>query len=274
MASQPHHLHFLMIPLMCPGHIIPMMDMAKLLAQRGVTVTIVTTPVNATRFSAAISRAIESGLPVRLLRIRFPSVEAGLPEGCENFDEVPSFDLVKNFTAATVMLQQPLEQMLEKLKPGPSCIISDKSLAWTVDTARKFRIPRLIFDGMSCFTQLITHKLYISKAYENVPDSESFVVPGLPDQIELTKAQLPGAFNPGSKAMDMQDFRERIREAEIDAYGVIINSFEELEQRYVDEFRKIRGDKVWCIGPLSLCNKRSWIRLREETNPQLTNSNA
>ena len=254
MASLPHNLHFVMIPLMSPGHIIPMMDMAKLLAQLGVTVTIVTTPLNATRFSAVISRAIDSGLPIRILRLRFPSVEAGLPEGCENLDKIPSIDFLKNFLTAIEMLQQPLEQFLEELKPTPSCIISDKALAWTAETARKFRIPRIVFDGMSCFTQLCTHNLYISKAYESVPESKSFVVPGLPDRIELTRAQLPGAFNPGSY-MELKDIRERVRAAEIDAYGVVINSFEELEPRYVDEYRKIRGDKVWCIGPLSLCNK-------------------
>ncbi|KAF5785896.1 hypothetical protein HanRHA438_Chr10g0446371 [Helianthus annuus] len=51
MASESinqNHLHILMIPLLAPGHTIPMIDMAKMLAQRpNVTVTIVTTPVNA-----------------------------------------------------------------------------------------------------------------------------------------------------------------------------------------------------------------------------------
>ncbi|MCD9645581.1 hypothetical protein HAX54_034597 [Datura stramonium] len=63
------------------SHIIPMVDVAKLLAQRGVTVTLVMTPLNAIRFTAVIDRAIGSGLLIRILELQFPAKEAGLPEG-------------------------------------------------------------------------------------------------------------------------------------------------------------------------------------------------
>ncbi|KAI3447535.1 hypothetical protein Pfo_004200 [Paulownia fortunei] len=250
MASQSEHLNFVLIPLMAPGHIIPMIDMAKLLAKRGAGVTIIVTPLDATRFSSVIDRAVESGLSIRLLQIRFPCEEAGLPPGCESADSLPSYDLMRNFFIAINLLQKPMEDMLKELKPSPSCIISDKHLPWTADTCNKFQIPRIIFDGMSCFTQLVMHNLYISKIHETVPSTEPFVVPGLPDKIEFTKLQLPGLFNPGS--MDFNDFREQVRKTESQAYGVVVNSFEELENRYVDEFQKLKGGKVWCIGPLSL----------------------
>ncbi|KAK2983726.1 hypothetical protein RJ640_024079 [Escallonia rubra] len=246
-------LNFVLIPFMSPGHVIPMIDLAKLLSQRGVTVTIVTTPLNAIRFGRGLSRFVQSSSAIRILELRFPCAEAGLPEGCECVDHIPSLDFIRNFFVAMDLLQQPLEQLLEELKPGPSCIISDKALAWTTDTANKFHIPRLVFDGMSCFTQLCTHNLFISKVHESVSESEPFVVPGLPDRVELTRAQLPSAFNPGP--MNLADFHDKIRAAEVGAYGMVVNSFEQLEQKYVDEFRKIKRDKVWCIGPLSMCNK-------------------
>ncbi|KAK2992920.1 hypothetical protein RJ640_024074 [Escallonia rubra] len=252
MAPPPHQLHFVMIPLMSPGHLIPMVDMAKLLAQRAVTVTIVTTPRNTARFGSTVGRAVESGLAIRLLQLPFPSVEAGLPEGCENIDDVPSHELYRNFIAALNMLQKPLEQVFGELEPSPSCIISDKTLAWTAETAKKFHIPWIIFDGMSCFNAVCTHNLHVSKIHESVSDSKPFVVPGLPDRIELTKLQLPGAFNPS--VISFTDVRERIRVAAEGAYGVVVNSFEELEPRYLDEYQKIKGINIWCIGPLSLCN--------------------
>ncbi|KAF5941361.1 hypothetical protein HYC85_022528 [Camellia sinensis] len=235
------------------SHFIPMIDMAKLLAQHGVNVTVVTTPIIASRFNPIINRAIESGLPLRLLPLRFPSVEAGLPEGCETVDNVRSVVLMKNFYDAIDMLQEPFEQLIEELKPCPCCIIADKHIAWAADTARKFQIPRIIFDGMSCLTLLCSHNLQISKVHESLSESEPFDLPGLPDRIEVTKALLRMLFNVGSSVQ--QKFMERARAAEVGAYGVVINSFEELEPRYVDEIRKAKGDKVWCIGPLSLCNK-------------------
>ncbi|CAL5422280.1 unnamed protein product [Camellia sinensis] len=254
MALQNHHqLHFILVPFMAPGHFIPMIDLAKLLAQQGVTVTVVTTPVIASRFRPIIDRVIESGLPLRLLSLRFPSVEAGLLEGCETIDAVHSLDLMMKFFKGIDMLQQPFEQLFETLEPCPSCLIADKYIAWIGDTVRKFGIPRILFDGMNCLTLLCAHNLENFKDYENVSESEPFELPGLPDRIELTKAQLAMFFNRSSP--EWQDFRNRIKAAEAEAYGVVINSFEELEPRYVDEFRKVKGDKAWCVGPLSLCNK-------------------
>ncbi|THG09409.1 hypothetical protein TEA_028008 [Camellia sinensis var. sinensis] len=221
MDSKNHHLHFVLVPLMSPGHVIPMIGMAKLLAQHGVTVTVVTAPLIASRFSPIINRVIQSGLPLRLVPLRFPSVEAGLP-GCETLDTVPCPDLVKNFLVAVRMLQEPFEKF-EALQPCPSCIIGDKYIAWVTDTARKLHIPRINFDGMNYFTLLCSHNVHIPKVHESVSESEPFELPA----------------------------------ADAEAFGVVINSFEELEPRYVDWYGKVKGDKVWCIGPLSLCNKNN-----------------
>ncbi|KAK8996013.1 hypothetical protein V6N11_076263 [Hibiscus sabdariffa] len=254
MASKSCELHFVLIPLFCPGHQIPMVDMGRLLAHHGVTVTIVTTPLNAIRFKTIIDNDVASGVRIRLLSLRFPCIEAGLPEGCENIDALPSRLLSRTFMDAIGMLQQPIEQFLEEAKPEPSCIISDRNIPWTFDVARKFGIPRLAFDGTSCFTIVCSHFIHISKIHETVSDDrETFTVPGLPDRIELTKAQLPSEFNPGSLAL--KHMKEQIRIADMGSYGLVVNSFEELESNYVEEYRKVKGDKIWCIGPLSNCNK-------------------
>lgn len=39
------------------------------------------------------------------------------------------------------------------------------------------------------------------------------------------------------------------------AFGVVINSFNELEQGCVEQYQKAIKKKVWTIGPVSLCNK-------------------
>ncbi|KAE9465493.1 hypothetical protein C3L33_02598, partial [Rhododendron williamsianum] len=254
MAAQTQQLHFILFPLMAQGHMIPVIDIARLLAQRGVTVTIVTTPHNANRFRAIVTRAIESGLSIRFLELRFPCEEAGLPEGCENLDLLPSMDWASKFFVATSMLQQPLEEELGEMEPKPSCIISDMGFPWTSELASKFHIPRIVFHGTCCFSLLCSHNLKLYNVLDNLKsESEPFVVPGLPDPIELTKAQLPGFNTPSSSPL--KSVSDQIREAEKAAYGVVVNTFEELETEYVKEFRKAKGGKVWCIGPVSLCNK-------------------
>ncbi|XP_027176125.1 UDP-glycosyltransferase 73C4-like [Coffea eugenioides] len=240
--------HFVLLPLMAPGHMNPMIDIARLLARRGEIVTIVTTTLNAKRIET-----IASGLCIRIVPLQFPSVAAGLPEGCENLDMIPSMDSLSQFFVATDMLQQPVEELLAELKPRPSCIISDLSFWWTTLVAQRFQIPRLVFHGTGCFALYVTRRLMISKVPNNVKsDSDYMVVPGLPHRVELTKAQLPGLANPSVSGINY--FHERMKEAEKNAYGIVVNTFEELEMDYVEEFRKVMNKRVWCIGPVSLCN--------------------
>ncbi|KAI3522897.1 hypothetical protein L1887_00949 [Cichorium endivia] len=264
------NVHFLLIPLMCPGHLIPMVDMAKLIAQQSATVTIVITPRNGSRFGTVLHRAVASGLSIQILELEFPASECGLPEGCENVDDLPSLKLTKKFFDASAKLQKPLEEVFGDLKPRPSCIISDKHLHWTADVAAKFNIPWVIFDGMSCFTQLATHNLSGSKILEHVGDFDPFLLPGLPDSITMTKSQLPGLFNPGTSAhaKEIKIVREKIRAAELRAYGIVINSFEELEKRYIDEYRKVK-QRVWCIGPFSQSNKTDLDKAQRGTKASI-----
>nr|XP_016466898.1 PREDICTED: UDP-glycosyltransferase 73E1-like [Nicotiana tabacum] len=203
-------LNFVLIPLLSASRIIPMVDIAKFLARR------------------VIDRAMGYGLLIRVLELQFPDKEAGLPEGCESLNLLPSMAFVRNFYNATDMLQNEAENLLEEMKPKPSCIISDTLIAWTADTSDKFQIPRILFDGISCFSEVCLHNLYIMKDQNKIPDSGSFVIPDLPDRIEVTKAQLPAAFHPGT--ISIQDIRDKIRAAETRSYGVVINTFEELEQ--------------------------------------------
>ncbi|WJX62839.1 hypothetical protein P8452_47793 [Trifolium repens] len=248
------NLHIVCIPFMAPGHILPMMDMAKLLAKHNVKVTIITTPLNAIQYKTSINNEIESGSQIQLLEVKFPNVEAGIPEGCESLETLPSMDLKENFLIAVNLLQHPIEELFEKLEPFPSCIISDKHIPSLADTSIKFKIPRIIFDGMNCMTLLCNHNIHLSKVYETLSDSDQFVIPGLPHKIEMKKSQLPAIFKPGPNEV-LNGLRRRIRDAEVEAYGIVVNSFEELEDGYVEEYQRVTGHKVWCVGPVSLTNK-------------------
>ncbi|KAF8389395.1 hypothetical protein HHK36_026090 [Tetracentron sinense] len=121
------------------------------------------------------------------------------------------------------------------------------------DPTCKLQIPRLIFHGMCCLALLCSHNVQHYCAHQMATtDSEPFLVPGLPDQIEITRTQLPGTF---VSSPDLDDFHDKVREAEVMAYGVVVNSFKELELGYFEEYERAIQKKVWCIGPLSLCNK-------------------
>ncbi|XP_060968363.1 UDP-glycosyltransferase 73C5-like [Cannabis sativa] len=195
-AKELHH--FILFPLMGQGHLIPMVDIATMLAERGVIITIFTTTQNAARFEGVLNRAKEMGLRINLIQFNFPYVEAELPQECESLDMLPSPELG------------------EKM---------------------------LVFHARSNFFQLSSHLLC-------VPETEFIAIPDLPDKIDVMKAQLPEP-----RTSEMKEFQEQMKETEMGSYGVIINSFEELEPLYVKEYKKMKNGKLWCVGLASLCNK-------------------
>ncbi|GFY90142.1 hypothetical protein Acr_07g0003390 [Actinidia rufa] len=243
MAFQIQDLHFVLIPMLSQSYLLPLTDLAKLLAQHGVTVSIITTPLNAARFQAMIDRATSSNLKIRLIPLRFPCQEAGLPEGCENMDVLTSRDLVKQFFMATYMLQEPVEKLIAALEPLPSCIITSAALPWTSGVAIKFNIPRFIFHHISSFHLLCANNIASSGVDANAgSDTEPFLVPNVPDSIELTRAQLPDEVNRSSDVM-MKGALDQMKEFELSADAVLVNSFDEFESRYAEEYGKVWAEE-------------------------------
>ncbi|XP_042052050.1 UDP-glycosyltransferase 73C4-like [Salvia splendens] len=243
--------HFVMFPFMAQGHLIPAVDIAKMLAKRGVTVSILVTPKNGCRVKKVVDRAIASGLSIRVFHLRLPCAEAGLPEGCEHFDTLPSKDHVLNFFKATAMLRDQVQDFIARV--NPTCLIADMCFPWATDVATQLGIPRLVFHGTSCFSLSCVNLLENSSFFEGIAsDTEYFVVPGLPHRIEITKIQARGSvqeLNPESV-----EIRKQIFNSEEDAAGTVANTFQELESEYINKYANIKSKKVWCIGPVSLCN--------------------
>ncbi|XP_010914943.1 UDP-glycosyltransferase 73E1-like [Elaeis guineensis] len=244
--------HFVLVPLTAQGHMIPMVDLARLLAERGARVSLITSPVNAARIKAIINQVKESGLPIHFAELKFPCAEAGLPDGCENVDLLPSPDYYKTFFEATHHLREPLTRYLRAQRPRPTCMIADMCNPWTADVARELRMPRLIFHGPSCFFLLCIHLMEQHGIYDRITDDfEPVLVPELPQPVEVNKAQAPGFFTPSG----WEKLRSQALEAESTADGVVMNTFDDLEHSYIELYRKVIGKEVWTIGPLCLYNK-------------------
>ncbi|KAH0977511.1 hypothetical protein GBA52_027230 [Prunus armeniaca] len=254
METKSHQqLHIFFFPYMAHGHSIPLIDMAKLFASRGVKSTLITTPLNAPLFSKAIQSSKKLGFEIELLVIKFPSVEAGLPQGCESDNMSTTNEMKQKFFRATTLLQPQLEQILDLQRPH--CLVADTFFPWATDVAAQFGIPRLIFHGTGFFPLCASLSVILYEPHLKVSsDSEVFTIPNFPVEIKLTGSQIP-AFLKTNVETEFTKLYKSSKACEERSYGVIVNSFCELEPVYADHYRKVFGRKAWHIGPVSLCNK-------------------
>ncbi|XP_015950322.1 scopoletin glucosyltransferase [Arachis duranensis] len=257
MGSEECNLHIFFFPFLAHGHMIPTVDMAKLFASRGAKATIITTPINEPFIFKTIEKAKTHGKgSIHIKTVEFRPVDFGLPEGCDNVDFIRSSDKIPLFFEATRFLQEPFERLL--IQHNPDCVVSDMFYPWTTDSAAKFGIPRIMFHGTNFFFMCVSESTRLYEPHKNVSsDSEYFVIPNLPDEIKMTRMQMPpfALHNEGKGTHPIAKLSKEAIESEKKSYGTVVNSFYELEKDYADHFRNVLGRKAWHIGPLFLINK-------------------
>uniref|UniRef100_A0A0D3F284 Glycosyltransferase n=1 Tax=Oryza barthii TaxID=65489 RepID=A0A0D3F284_9ORYZ len=109
--------HFVIVPFPAQGHTIPMVDLARLLAERGARASLVVTPVNAARLRGVADHAARAKLPLEIVEVSFsPSAaDAGLPPGVENVDQITDYAHFRPFFDVMRHLAAPLEAYLRAL---------------------------------------------------------------------------------------------------------------------------------------------------------------
>ncbi|KAJ7946078.1 Glycosyltransferase [Quillaja saponaria] len=240
MRNENGQVHIFFLPGVRPGHMIPMVEMAKVVVSQGVMATIVTNPLN----EHSLSKTIATCSKINILNIKFPPGEAGIPA-------ITSLAMIPQFMKAYGLLQEPLEQLLSAY--NPDCLVADAFFTWATNSAAKFDIPRLVFHVTGFFSLCAQECIKLYEPHKSVSsDSEPFVIPNLPDEIKMTRMQLPSLAKTNGQSEYLNKLFKAVVEAEESSYGVVVNSFYELEKDYVNHYRKVLGKKAWHIGPLSL----------------------
>lgn len=250
-GSNDRPIHVFFFPFMAPGHLIPMSDMAKLFSIRGCRSTIISIPSNEAFLSRSIERTKKSGHDIDVAVVKLPLEEAGLPQEYGDMKTLPRTPEARDkFMHVVRLIDRQLEGLLEAQRPD--CLISDMFLPWTTDVADKFGIPRLVFHGSGNFPLGGSECVRLYEPHKKVSsDTEPFVIPNFPGEITMTRSKLPDFYR---EETSFTKFYKEVKESEMKSYGVVVNSFYELEPAYVDHYRNVLGRRTWQIGPLLLCN--------------------
>ncbi|CAA2961352.1 scopoletin glucosyltransferase-like [Olea europaea subsp. europaea] len=218
-------LHVFFFPLMAQGHMIPTLEMAKLFSSWAVQATVIVTP----RFVTPVENARKSGYNIGIHVMKFPPKNSELLDGITSLDQMNSDDMIITFTRDLELLQEPFENLLEEYHPD--CLVADMFFPWATDAAAKTREDKNVSS-----------------------DSEEFVLPNLPHPLKFKKTQIHN-FDDAGIENDFTKLSTKIKESETRSYGVLVNSFYELEPDYADHFRKVLKRNAWHIGPLFLNKK-------------------
>lgn len=245
-CSKPHHI--VLFPFMAKGHTIPLLHLAQLLLHRGDTaVTIFTTPAS----HPFISQSLPGDDGVSIVDLPFPDHIQGVPEGAESTDKLPSMSLFLSFVRGVELMRPAFEQELEKIHHHVSCIISDGFLPWTLESASRFGIPLLSFFGMSYYASAVSREVG-ANGLMSIPESddEAVALPGFP-WIRITRNDFDDPFNKRDPSGPHWDFIIETVVATQNSFGLLVNTFYELEQVYADYCNRGQA-RTWSIGPLCL----------------------
>uniref|UniRef100_A0A1J3HEU1 Glycosyltransferase n=1 Tax=Noccaea caerulescens TaxID=107243 RepID=A0A1J3HEU1_NOCCA len=252
-------VHVVLFPYMSKGHMIPMLQLARLLLSHSfaggdISVTLFTTPLN--RPFVADSLA---GTKVTIVDIPFPKNVHEIPPGVECTDKLAMSSLFVPFTRATKSMQSDFERELMSL-PRVSFMVSDGFLWWTLESAQKLGFPRLVFFGMNCASTSILDSVFQNQLLSKSKvksETEPVSVPEFP-WIKVRRCDfVKDMFDP--KSTTDPGFKLILDHvtAMNQSQGIIFNTFDDIESVFIDYYKRKRELKPWTLGPLCFASNSS-----------------
>jgi hypothetical protein len=242
--------HAAVFPLMAMGHTIPLLDLACLLRRRGLAdVTVFTTPGNAAFVRGALARggagdvvAVELSFPGG-----HPSTEAveGVASSASSFAA---------FVETTSQLRPAFEEALGALRPPASLLIADGFLYWAHASAVALRVPSVSFLGASAFAHVVREACMRDRPGSAPPQQGGAGVGDSAPPATYTLPEFPHIQFPLSDfaplPSSLLEVDAKMAAAVAASHGMILNTFHDLEGRYIEHWKQHSGLNVWPVGPL------------------------
>ncbi|KAF9587586.1 hypothetical protein IFM89_004044 [Coptis chinensis] len=212
--------HILVFPYPAQGHMIALLDLTHQLVIRGLTITILVTPKNLPILNPLLS----THPTIQTLVLPFP-IHPSIPPGVENTKDLPNGSF-RTMMRVLAELSYPITQWFNSHPSPPVAILSDMFLGWTTNSQFNSR---------------------------NDPNDENELIPfpNFPNSPNYPWYQLSNLFRTYVKGDPDSEFTRDGLCANMVSWGVIFNSFNELESVYLDHIKNDLGRKrVFAVGPL------------------------
>ncbi|XP_058747473.1 flavonol 3-O-glucosyltransferase UGT89B1-like [Vicia villosa] len=231
MSITPPQTHLLAYPFPTSGHVIPLIDLTKNIVSRNIHVTILLTPSTQHLVPTNYSPLLQT------LLLPQPQFENGL------------IGIISSIRKS----HYPILLDWARTHPSPpSAIISDFFIGWAQLLAQELHIPRLVFSPSGAFSLSFSFSLWRNLPQNDNPDDPDSVVcfSNLPNSPIYPWRQISELFRKLRGETDWKILKDDFL-FNFDAWGVVFNSFIDLEPAYFDHIKKELGrERVWAVGPV------------------------
>ncbi|KAL6348121.1 hypothetical protein AAG906_039276 [Vitis piasezkii] len=230
--------HAVCIPYPSQGHVNPLLQMAKLLHNRGFSSLLSTL--------STTTSTIPDGLPPSDADVTQPTASV-----CESTS--------KNSLAPFCNLISKLNDPSSSAGPPVTCIVSDGVMSFTLDAAEKFGVPEVLFWTTSAcgFLGYMHYRDLLQRGLIPLKDESCLTngyldtivdsIPGMMKTIRLR--DFPAFFKTTDPNDIMLNFLIAEAERANKASAIILNTFDALEKDVLDALRATLPP-VYTIGPL------------------------
>lgn len=241
MAAKP--LHVMMFPWLAFGHMLPYLELSKLLAQKGIKISFISTPRNLQRLPQIPQNLADK---IRLVELPLPSVE-GLPEDCEATMDLQR-DQVEYLKKAYDMLLVPFEELLQR--DLPDLLLVDFTAYWIPKIAAKLGVKTGFFSVFTAATLAYfgPPNVLISGDQDSGNPQEWFTFPSLVTRLsDYEHNRLRKAYSPDASGVSTG---QRFGMTVIGCDFIALRSCKEFEREYIDLVQELYQKPVVSIGLL------------------------
>ncbi|XP_002266044.2 putative UDP-glucose flavonoid 3-O-glucosyltransferase 3 [Vitis vinifera] len=259
-------VEFVFIPLPLIGHLVPTVELAKLLVDRddrfSITLLIMKLPIGnsvVTNFLHSVSASVSGS-------IRF----VHLPEpGSDSSNSDPSSSSRGPFVHNLIENQKPLvrdavHQLVQSGESGRlGGIVVDLTCTSMIDVANELGVPSYVFFTCSAALLALIFHLQTLKDHQGVDVTEfgdsdiELVVPGFVNSVPARVLPAAAVDKEGGGSTVFLDRPRRFRETK----GILVNTFIELESHAINSFGNGTTPPVYPVGPL--------LNLKHDQNREL-----
>jgi|UniRef100_A0A2N9G611 hypothetical protein len=248
MTVSATNVHILIFPYPAQGHMLPLLDLTHQLAIHGFTITILVTPKNLSFLNSLLSTHPAS---IKTLVLPFPS-HPSIPPGVENNKDLPATSF-RTIMCALGQLYDPITQWFKSHPSPPVAIISDMFLGWTHKLACELGIHRIVFSPSGAMGLSNMYTLWRDLPRRENPHDENEVLsfPNIPNSPKYPWWQISPLYRTFVEGDPDSEFLRDGFLGNMASWGLVVNSFSELEMVYLEHLKKEMGhDRVWAVGPL------------------------